>query len=409
MPIDVQRARRETPGCATVLHFNNAGAALLPQPVLDATVGHLQLEARIGGYEAAAREQATLARGYASLATLLGCAPDEIALTDSATRAWDLVFYALPLAAGDRILTTAAEYGSNYLAMLHVARRVGATVEIVPNDADGAIALDALRAALDARVKLIALTHVPSGGGLVNPAAAVGAIARAAGVPYLLDACQSAGQMPLDVEALGCDFLVGASRKFLRGPRGIGFLYVRRAWLERLEPPMLDLHAARWVGPDRFAVRPDARRFEQWEADYAARVGFGAAVEYALDWGVEAIWARVRALAQMLRSGLAALPGVRVCDLGAERCGIVTFAVEDHPASRIRDALAARQINVSVAPRDYTPVDMAERGLDALVRASVHYYNDEMEVDRFCAALAAVTSRAAPPRRAVGGLVRSWE
>jgi cysteine desulfurase / selenocysteine lyase len=242
--------------------------------------------------------------------------------------------------------------------------------------------VDALRAALDERVKLIAITHVPATGGLVNPAAEVGRVAREAGVPYLLDACQSVGQLPIDVEAIGCAMLSATGRKFLRGPRGIGFLYVRRALVESLEPPLLDLHAAEWIAPDRYALRPDARRFENWEANQAAKLGLGEAARYACDWGLDAIWDRVRSLAGSLRAALGDLPRVRIQDRGAVQCGIVSFTVEGESGADVKAALAAAGVNVSVAPRHYTLLDMEERGLREVVRSSVHYYNTEEELSR---------------------------
>jgi cysteine desulfurase / selenocysteine lyase len=390
-PLDVSRLRAETPACERVLHFNNAGASLSPAPVLEAQLEHLRLEAQIGGYEAADRAAPACERAYAAVAELLRARPDEIAVVENATRAFDMAFYAFPFHEGDRILASEVEYASNYLAFLQVARRTGARVEVVASEDDGTISIPALRAALtrDDRARLVALTHVPTNGGLVNPAAEVGRACREAGVPFLLDACQSAGQMPLDVEALGCDVLSATARKFLRGPRGVGFLYVRRSLLERLEPPFVDLHAATWTARDRYELRPDARRFENWEGNVAAKIGLGVAVDYALRLGLAAIRDRVRALAELLREGLAMLPGVTVRDQGGEKCAIVTFDAQTRRAPEIRDALRGRSINVSVTTVTSTRLDMESRGLEDMVRASVHCYNTEEEVERFCRELAA--------------------
>ncbi len=390
MPIDVARARAETPGCREVLHLNNAGSSLMTTSVLDATVGHLRLEAEIGGYEAADAHEAELEHVYAAAARLLNCDPGEIAFVENATRAWDMAFYALPFQRGDRILTARSEYASNVIAELQMAERTGATVETIPSDESGQVSVDALRAMLDDRVRLIAITHVPTNGGLVNPAAAIGAVAREAGVPYLLDACQSVGQLPVDVRAIGCDFLSTTGRKYLRGPRGTGLLYVRRDWVERLDPPFLDLHAARWVAPDRYEVRADARRFENWETNYAGKIGLGVAIDEALAWGMDDIWARVRLLADALRTDLGTIPGVTVRDLGEVRGGIVTFTHDRVAADDIQAALHAQRINVTTSSVASTRFDMEERGIDSLVRASVHYYNDEAEIARFTDAVRAL-------------------
>ncbi|MBI3925584.1 MAG: ornithine--oxo-acid transaminase [Armatimonadetes bacterium] len=381
---DLQRARRDTPGCAHVLHFNNAGAALMPLCVLEAQREHLELEARIGGYEAAEERQEDAEQAYRSVARLLGCDPAEIALMENATAAWHAGFHGILLQPGDRILTGRSEYASNYISFLQAARLRGIEVEPVPDNASGEISLEALSERLDHRVKLIALTHVPTNSGLVNPAAAVGRLARERGVLFLLDACQSAGQMPLDVTELGCDLLAATARKFLRGPRGVGFLYVRREIMESLEPPTLDLHSARWVEPGRYEMRPDARRFENWERSYAAQLGLRTAVDYCLEWGLVSIETRITGLAALLRERLQELPGVVVRDPGRRLCGIVSFTVEGVPAGQVRDRLRARAVNVSVSTRFATLLDMSARGLEEVVRASVHYYNSEEEVARFC-------------------------
>jgi cysteine desulfurase/selenocysteine lyase len=388
MPIDIERARRDTPAASQVLHFNNAGAALMPAPVLQAQLRHLQLEAETGGYEAAAAADDRIEAIYDSIARLLNADRAEIALVENATVAWDMAFYSVGFAAGDRILTAEAEYSSNYIAFLQVARRSGAVVEVVPSDEAGELDVEALERMIDRRVKLIAITHVPTNSGLVNPAAAIGCIARAHGILYLLDACQSVGQMPIDVAAIGCDMLSGTGRKYLRGPRGTGFLYVRRVALDRLEPPFLDLQAATWVEPDRYEMRPDARRFENWERNVAGQLGLGAAVDYALGWGLADITGRIEPLAAELRRRLAEIPGVSVRDRGRRRCGIVTFTVEGKPARDIVAALGQRRINCHKSGPSL--LDARARPLPDLVRASVHYYNTEEEVARFAAAVAAL-------------------
>jgi selenocysteine lyase/cysteine desulfurase len=392
--IDLARARRDTPGAAQVLHFNNAGAALMPTPVVEAQLRHLQQEAAMGGYEAADAADGRREAVYDSIARLINAERQEIALVENATVGWDLAFYAIPFKPGDRILTARAEYASNYIAFLQVARRTGAVIEVVPSDDSGALDVAALERMIDGRVRLIAITHVPTNGGLVNPAAEVGRVARRHGILYLLDACQSVGQMPIDVAALGCDMLSATGRKYLRGPRGCGFLYVRRGVLDQLEPPFLDLQAATWVAPDCYEPRPDARRFENWENNVAAQLGLGVAVDYALGWGLAAIEVRVGALAEELRARLRAIRGVTVTDLGRKRCGIVTFTVADRAADDIVAALHQRKINtVSSSPRS-TLLDATARKLPPVVRASVHYYNSEDEVARFAGALAELAGRA---------------
>jgi cysteine desulfurase/selenocysteine lyase len=370
-----------------IAHLNNAGASIPPAPVLDAVIEHLRLEAEIGGYEAAADRADRVEHTYDALAQLINCEPDEIAVVENATRAWDMAFYSLKFQPGDRILTTHAEYASNYIPMRQVADRTGAAVVVVPDDEHGQVDVERLTAMLDERVKLVSLVHVPSQGGLVQPAAAVGAACRAAGVPLLLDACQSVGQMPIDVGELGCDMLSATGRKFLRGPRGTGFLYVRRGLIETLEPPLLDLQAAEWQPDGSYVIRPDARRFENWETNVATKIGLGVAADYALGVGLEAIRDRVRALAGDLRARLAEHPGVTVHDRGAELGAIVTFSVEGRPAAEVVADLRAAGVNTSVSPATYARLDFDPRGLTEIVRASPHYPNDIDDLDRLLDAL----------------------
>jgi cysteine desulfurase/selenocysteine lyase len=395
MLFDIQRARRDTPGCANIVHFDNAGYSLMPQPVLDAATSYLQLEAQIGSYRAYIRSYEAIEHLYSSIAKLIGCSHDEIAILENATLAWDMAFYSIPFRAGDRILIGTTEYINNYMAILQMTRKTGAIVEVIPDDDYGQISVEALRNSLDERVKLIAITHTANTGGLVNPIEEVGKVAREAGILYIVDACQSVGQMPIDVNTIGCDMLATPGRKYLRAPRGTSFLYVRREVLEHLEPPFLDTEAATLVTRNCYEVRSDARRFENWEANIAARIGFAVAVDYTLQWEVEKIWQRVKQLSSQLRTQLRQLPGVTIQDRGIIQNGLVTFTLEGQEPEEIKRQLAEQNINVSaVGLHNTSRLDLESRGLlSGMVRASVHYYNTEEEIEYFCAKIAEILAK----------------
>ncbi|MEI8296680.1 MAG: aminotransferase class V-fold PLP-dependent enzyme [Pseudomonadota bacterium] len=380
---DLAQVRADTPASARLIHFNNAGAALMPNAVSDAIFSHLDLERRIGGYEAETVAQPAINDFYDAFAELLNCDRGEIAYVENATRAWDMAFYALPLRAGDRILTHDSEYASNYLALLQLAKRLDVGIDVVPSDAHGQIDVEALRRAISSESRVIALTHAPTHNGLINPAAEVGRIAREHGLIYVLDACQSAGQLPLDVKKIGCHVLSGTGRKFLRGPRGTGFLYVEQSLLQMLDPPFIDMHAARALPSASFELRSDARRFETWESYVAGRLGLRAAVRYLLSLGVDTVSTRVVSLAASLRDALRAEQRVTVHDRGAAKSGIVTFTLADEQAPATAARLRAAGANVSVTVPDAAPLDLHLRRLQGAVRASVHYYNTTEEIAHF--------------------------
>ena len=385
--IDIEKIRADTPSCQEIIHFNNAGASLMPKPVFAALQRVLEDENRLGGYEAERRAQPDIHGFYAAFGALLNADPDEIAYVETATRAWDMVFYGLRLGKGDRVITHSSEYASNYLALLQQSRRLGFEIDLVPSDRFGQIDVEQLEAMLTPQTKLIAITHVPTQGGLVNPAAAVGELAQKHGIAYLLDACQSVGQIDVDVAQIGCDFLSGTGRKFLRGPRGTGFLYVRRSMLERIDPPFVDLLSAKWTAHNSYEFAAGAKRFENWESNVAGRVALGEAVRYAKTIGLNHIETRVAELADVLREALSDIKGVQVRDLGQTKCGIVTFTKEGRDPQFIEERLREKGINVSVALMTSARLDLEARNLSSLVRASVHYFNTEDEISRFVQAV----------------------
>ena len=381
---EIQAIRDATPGCSDdLIHLNHAGSSLPSRAVLDTQIGYLEHEARIGGYEAAADAEERTADVYRSIATLLGAEPDQIARTEHATAAWNAAFWALPMRPGQRVLTHAHDYGANVVALLHAARTRGVVVETIPSDVTGQIDLAALEAALDGpgEVAAVSLAWIPTNGGLVNPAAAVGALTRAAGVPFLLDACQAVGQLSIDVDTIGCDALSATGRKFLRGPRGTGFLYVRPSMMESMVPSQPDHHGAEWTGLDEYSFAPGATRFEQWEFDHAAWLGLGAAVDVALDLGVDRIQTTVARRAARLRSELARI-GLTVHDEGIARCGIVTVSSDVVDSAQLQRRLHDERINASVTFAGSSRLDVERRDLPPMLRLSVHCTTTDAEVDR---------------------------
>lgn len=385
--MDLASIRAETPGTDQVIHLIASGAGLMPLAVTKAVTDHLLLEQRIGGYEAHAAREEALDGVYDAVAALLNASAKEIALVENATVGWCQAFHALPLQAGDKVLTCEAEYAANYVSFLQRKKRDGIEIVVVPSTPAGEIDLAAMAQMIDERVKLIAITWIPTNGGLVNPAEAVGKLAREHDIPYLLDACQAVGQMPVDVEALQCDFLSATGRKFLCGPRGTGFLYVREAWLSRLEPVMIDHFAAPWVGTDRYELRDDARRFETWENAYALRAGLGAAARRAMELGLENIQARAWELARHARAEIAAIEGARIRDLGTRQCAIVSFTIDKLDPRKTVLALREQGINMGASEPSSTRLDAEARQLPALMRIAPHYYNTHEEVDTFIQAL----------------------
>jgi selenocysteine lyase/cysteine desulfurase len=367
----------------------------MPMPVLRAIESHLELEMRRGGYEAADAAQELVSAAYADVARLLGAQPRNIAVVENATVAFAQAMSAFDLRSGDVILTTRNDYVSNQLVYLSLQRRLGVCIVRAEDAPEGGVDPDSVRALIRKhRPRLVAVTWVPTNSGLVQPVESIGDVCRETGVPYLVDGCQAVGQLPIDVDRVGCDFLGATSRKFLRGPRGIGFLYVSdRALQNDLYPLFIDLRGATWTDPDSFSLAPDARRFENWEFAYALLLGLGEAARYALNVGIETGGRRAAELAARIRHRLAGDDGLRVLDRGQRLCAIVTAEVRGRDAGDVVRELRDAGVNVSAAPRSSAVIDMDEKRASSVVRLSPHYFNTEREVDVAVDLLAASATR----------------
>ncbi|WP_426669794.1 aminotransferase class V-fold PLP-dependent enzyme [Mucilaginibacter sp. McL0603] len=381
---EIQQIRNETKGTSIVKHFNNAGAALPPDVVVETVVNYLKEEAVYGGYETEYKYREELENTYALIAKLINADKDEVAIVENASTAWGLAFNGIAFEKGDVIITSEMEYVTNVMGFLNAKKSYGIEIKVIPNDEQGNFSLSVLENAISPQTKLIAITHIPSTSGSMIPVIEIGKIARKHGILYLLDACQSAGQVPIDVKEIDCDILAVTGRKYLRAPRGTGFLYVRKEVQHKLKLILMDSHTAEWVSENDFKIRDDARRFEVYEKNRALTLGLGKAIEYALNIGVDRMWQRIQNLADTMRKQLKDIDGVTVHDQGDQKCGIVTFSINGIDSVLVKSELAAKQINVSIGKAISTLFYMNKNHLSSVVRASIHYYNTEEEIKAMC-------------------------
>ncbi|MDB4505879.1 aminotransferase class V-fold PLP-dependent enzyme [Saprospiraceae bacterium] len=381
MSLDIEKLRADTPGTQAVIHFNNAGCSLPVKETIDIITEYLQLEATLGGYEVKNKYENIINDFYSEAAELINAGKDEIAIVSNASDGVNKILHSIQWKAGDVLLTTEVEYGNCYLNYLKLKEEKGIIVKIVPSDHDGNILLKKMEEMISSKVKLIAVTHIPTNSGLIMPAEKIGNIAKKHNILFLLDACQSVGHIPVDVKKIQCDFLSTTSRKYLRGPRGMGFIYARKEILEKLKPSTLDMVTAHWKDADNYALDCNIKIFEQWEKSYALLLGFSKALSYLNNLGVENTWKRIQYLSTYLRSQLEQTGGIEVTDIGKEQCGIVTFSVAGIDSEKLVNALLKHGINLSTSLRFSTVLDMDKRGLTGVCRASIHYFNTKEEID----------------------------
>lgn len=395
MAEQLKKWRADTPGCKHRIHLNNAGAALMPKPVIDAVQNHLELEAKIGGYEAADVVAGSIADSYRYVGNLIGTKPGNIAMVENATVATSQSLSVFDFKRSDTIITTNVDYASNQIMLLSLSERFGVKIIRAKDHAAGGVDPGSVRHLIRKHhPRLVLMSWVPTHSGLIQDAHAVGAICREANVPFLLDACQAVGQIPIDVNVLNCDFLAATSRKFLRGPRGVGFLFVSDRMLERNPRPLFpDTHGARWTRPDQYQLEPGAKRFENWEFSYALLLGMGAAARYACDIGVETCGKRAFELAEYTRDKLKSVPGARLLFQGLNKCAIVSLTIKGRDPDDLVNQLRKENINTSSASHTAGVIDMPAKKANSILRISPHYYNTVEEIDEMADALNKIVKR----------------
>lgn len=382
--MNIQQLRADTPACEQLIHFNNAGASLPTLQVSKAIKDYLDFEANNGGYETAEIFKPQTDLFYGLAAELIGAHARNIAYTTSATDGYGRVLASIPFKAGDTILTTTNDYVSNQLSFMALRQRFGLQIVLCKNEPSGQLDLDNLRAKLQHyQPKLVAITHIPTNSGLVQPMREIGQIVAESGCLYIADVCQSLGQMEVKATDIKADFMTGTFRKFLRGPRGAGLLYVSDRALEMgLSPFSLDSRAATWTSPESFVLSADAKRYEYWEISYALQMGSVAALKYLLALGIENVALRNKQLSTLLRAELAENRKIKLLDRGNTLCNIITFNVDGHSMPEVHAHLKKHKINASVSTITGAQIDFTEKKVDGAVRLSPHYYNTIEEIER---------------------------
>jgi selenocysteine lyase/cysteine desulfurase len=392
---EVLQFRAVTQGTKNVIHLNNAGCGLMPDAVTKAQLDHINLESEIGGYEASDLRADIINDFYNQAALLFNCKASNIAFTASATDSYARALSSIRIKSGDIILTDKDDFVSNQIQFLSLEKRLNVNIIHINNALIGGVDLNDLREKLHKyQPKLLAITHIPTNSGLVQPVNEIAKIYSEYAENYtdkswyILDACQSAGQMKLDVRKLKCDFLSVTCRKFLRGPRGTGALFVSdRALQNGLEPMFIDMRGAEWKEKNLYEQQPTAMRYEDWEFAYSTVVGTREAIKYCLAIGENKIWQQVKLLSSFMRSKLEAVDGIRVLDRGPELSSSVSFYIKDKQPRYIVNEMLKRKINVVASYRAFGLIDFDEKGVNWVVRSSPHYYNTIDEIDYFIEAV----------------------
>jgi len=380
--IDLNAIRQETSGCMDKIFLNSAGGSLMPKIVAETMTDYILLEQQHGAYESVAKKSEQLNRFYVEAAKLINTQPDNIAFTVSSTDAYAKALSSIEFRDGDVIITTNDDYVSNQMAFFSLQKKRGVKLIRVKNLPDHELDLEDLENLIRKyNPKLVAVTHIPTNSGLIQNVEGVGKICRQYDVLYLVDACQSVGQIVVDVKKIGCDLLTATGRKFLRGPRGTGFLYVSdKVLAKNMAPVFLDMNGAQWTDFDDYTLLKTAKRFELWETSISSFLGLTEALHYANGIGMQNIESYNKKLAETLRTGLLN-NGLRVLDQGQNLSSIVTFVDQNGDIENLYRILKENNVYFSVSNKSNALIDFTMKDLDRAIRLSPHYFNTSEEIE----------------------------
>ena len=382
--MNIKQIRKDIPYYKNKIFLNSAGSSIMPKSVVQRIDYYLREEERFGGYKVVELNEGEISDFYSKTAKLINCKPHNIAFANSATDAYSKALSSIDFKKDDSIITTDDDYVSNHIQFISLKRRFGIKIIRIKTLENGGINItDFEELVKKHNPKLVSVTHIPTNSGLIQNIESIGEICHRHQILFLIDACQSIGQLSIDVKKIKCDFLTATGRKFLRGPRGTGFLFVSDRLLnDGYFPLMIDLRGARWTGIDKFEILESAKRFENWEIPYSLLVGLTEAINYANHIGLDYIESYNEKLMAHFRKNLSGIPGIRLFDIGLKICNILTFVKDGVSLKETKEKLDKNNVLFSISKKESAFIDFNKKEIDWAIRLSPHYFNTIEEIDK---------------------------
>lgn len=381
--IDVERVRSDTQVAQEVIYFNNARVSPYPRPAARAIRDFVEVEATGGWAELDATEIHRDTR--AALARLLNSTEDNTILTTSATHAFNLIVNGLDWGPDQNVVMSDLAYRSIAIALLHLEARLGVQLRVAPSD-ELLIDPETLLALVDDKTRLVVVPQLATFSGVIQPVTRLAELLAETGALFAVNGTQALGQIPVDVQAIGSDFFFATSRKWLRGPRGLGVLNVKPGLIPRLLPTTVGHTAALWTGPGEYEIVASPDRFHAGDHPFALMKGLSASADYAMGVGVESIFERNLELGSYAREALRSA-GIKIHDDVHGQTGNIPLQVGERDPDDVVDHLRAHGVAACVIYEENNLLALRRMGARSLVRLSISYFNTKEEIDRVSALL----------------------